>query len=110
MVDQKESPALDKSAGLKNTALIETSNKKNHSPIPVASQEKNCPAHVLTARRELLRDFAHEAAMQASDHAALLARYIELDDLPGLKYSASKFVAYAREAAKASRELIGGSP
>jgi hypothetical protein len=91
-----------------NTSLTVDAYTANTKQKIDVTQAKSDPKRVIEAKRELLRDYAHEAATQAADHASMLARYIELDDLPGLKYSASKFVAYAREAAKASRELIGG--
>jgi hypothetical protein len=105
----KNSPALvDESAGLEIKSLRGASNASNPIQKIAVSQEENCPARVIEAKRELLRDFAHEAAMQSAEHASMLAQYIAMDDLAGVKYSAAKFVAFAREAAKASRELIDG--
>ena len=101
-------PALGGSAGLLNISGLELPDTANTKQKIEVSQAANLPAHVIEAKRELLRDFAHEAATQAADHAAMLARYIAMDDLPGLKYSAAKFVAFARETAKTCRELIDG--
>jgi hypothetical protein len=104
----KECPALGGSAEHKNTTFKMDTNSKHLRQKFDVTQAANLPAHVIAAQRELLRDYAHEAATQAADHAAMLARFIAMDDLPGLKYSAAKFVAFAREAASASRELIDG--
>jgi hypothetical protein len=104
----EECPALVGSAGLKKASLVGTSDKSNTKQETVVTQANNRPPHIIAAQRDLLRDFAHEAATQAADHASMLAQYIAMDDKAGLKYSAAKFVACAREAARASRELIGG--
>ena len=104
----KECPALGESAGLKNTSLLGASSTKNISQKIDATLAKKLPARVIEAKRELLRDFAHEAATQAADNATILAAFIAMDDAAGMKYSGAKFVTFAREAARATRELLSG--
>jgi hypothetical protein len=103
---QEETRHAGAAAGLGLNAFPDGECDSENAPKLAITQAVNCPAHVIEAKREMLRDFAHEAAMQASDHAAILARYIAMDDTAGLKYSAAKFVAFARETAKTCRELI----
>jgi hypothetical protein len=105
---QKNRRALDESARPKNGTLIASNNTENHRQKPYARQAKNLPAHVIEAKRELLRDYGHEVAIQAADYAGIVANFISADDSPGLQYAAAKFVTFARETAKTCRELIDG--
>ncbi|HEX3497234.1 MAG TPA: hypothetical protein VHT02_08715 [Methylocella sp.] len=62
-------------------------------------------AAVAAARRELLRDFVFEAAVEAGAYLGAIQNFVAADDAPGLKYSSAKFVAYAREVARGCKEL-----
>jgi hypothetical protein len=99
--DKNEVPKITTSKAISNTPNI----KQN----PGGLQGENDPARVIEARRELLRDYGHEVAIQAADYAAIVANFISADDRPGLQYATAKFVAFARETAKTCRELIEGS-
>ena len=99
-LDKSEVPKITTSKAISNTPDI----KQNHGGL----QAKNLPACVIEARRELLRDYGHEVAIQAADYAGIVANFISADDTPGLQYATAKFVAFARETAKTCRELIDG--
>jgi hypothetical protein len=105
---QKDSLALDKSARPLNKSELGASDTKNPRQKIEVSQAENLPAHVIAAKRELLRDYGHEVAIQAADFAGIVANFISADDKPGLQYATAKFVAFARETAKTCRELIDG--
>jgi hypothetical protein len=66
----KESPALGESSGLKNRTLNDAFDTKNPRQKNEVPQAVNLPSHVIEAKRELLRDFAHEAATQAENDSA----------------------------------------
>src|ERR1019366_6658912 len=99
-------PELDKSSEPLNTSKLGAPDTANPRHKTDASQVKNLPARVIDGKRELLRDYAHEVAIQAADFAGIVANFISADDTPGLQYATAKFVTFARETAKTCRELI----
>jgi hypothetical protein len=100
---QNETGRAGNSADLENTSTLDNLNCNQTARF---SQAKNDPARVIEARRDLLRDYGHEVAIQAADYAGIVANFISADDTPGLQYAAAKFIALARETARTCRELI----
>jgi hypothetical protein len=102
---QNETGRAGNSADLEITSKVDAC-PANTKQKPVAPQAENLPARVIDAKRELLRDYGHEVAIQAADYAGIVANFISADDTPGLQYATAKFVTFARETAKTCRELI----
>jgi hypothetical protein len=107
---QKTTPEVGASgAGIISSALP---NKKSPGPSP-GNHVTQALNPVDVARRELLRDFVFEAATEAAAYLGAVQNFVAADDVPGVRYSATKFVILAREVAKGCRELTAsdaGSP
>lgn len=112
MTDVQSRPAVAPRVGpLEPSSLLADDQRVLQNCHP--TQVEN-PRAVAAARRELLRDFVFEAATEAASYLGAVQSFIAADDAPGLKYSATKFVAFAREVARGCKELTasdtGGAP
>lgn len=65
-------------------------------------------APITEIEREFRRDEVFEAAGEASNYLGAIQNMVAADDVPGLRYCASKFVAYARVIASGCKVLTAG--
>ena len=79
-------PELDKSSEPLNTSKLGAPDTANPRHKTDASQVKNLPARVIDAKRELLRDYAHEVAIQAADATVRLYHKNTAGRLPSRSY------------------------
>jgi hypothetical protein len=103
MIENGSSPAAAEAAtGPEKSLCLAAGNTSNSTPPPESNQ-----AAIDYARRELLRSYVYEAAGNAAQFAEILQGLIQADDLAGIRYAGAKFAAYAREAARGAKELLG---
>jgi hypothetical protein len=106
MPPETENPAHGGAAGPPNVPC---------SPADTPEMDQNSPraqAPITDIEREFRRDEVFDAAAEATNYLVAIRGMVAADDVPGLRYCAMKFVAYARVVAAGCKVLtnVRGAP
>jgi hypothetical protein len=98
MTQTTENPQPGAASGLSKGVLLGgVDTKESSKPSPEAQ----------AFSRDLLRDSVYDVAADAISYLEGIRVFTACDDIPGLRYSTTKFVLFAREIALGSRRLTG---